>query len=204
VTTRVLARPVLGLVYAIALTTSVAGLALAMLIGNAAPASADSELVESTPAEGSTVTEAPTEVELVFNEGVQQLGGSIVVSLQDTVVSQQNTFAAQDNVASVQLQGADQAGTYSVAFRVVSADGHPVQDTFTYELKGSATTATSSADPTDSSPATTPSTLPLSGESSSDDGSGAVVWVLGAGAIGLALVAALVAVAVRGRRDPSS
>ena len=183
--------------------TLVAGLALGMLIGHAAPASAHSELVESTPAAGSTLKQAPTEVELVFGEGVQEQGGSIVVSLQDTIVSQANTFAAQDNMASIQLQGADQPGTYRVAFRVVSADGHTVRDTFTYELTTGASSA-SAIDPTDPPVTTTASTSPLAGESSSEDGSGAVVWVLGAGAIGLALVAALIAVAVRGRRDRSS
>ena len=197
-------RSVPGPASTVALVTLVTGLALAMLVGQAGPASAHSELAESTPAAGSTLKEAPTEVELVFGEGVQQQGGSIVVSLQGTVVSQQNTFAVTDNVANVQLQGADQPGTYNVAFRVVSADGHTVRDTFTYELKGSTPTATSSVDPTDSPVTPTPSTSPLASESSSDDSTGSLVWVLGLGAIGLALVAAMIAVAVRGRRDRSS
>lgn len=197
--TRVLNRPVPAFGILVAL---VVGLALATLVSNAAPASAHSELVESTPAAGAAVKAAPTEVELVFGEGVQEQGGSIVVSLQDSVVSQENTFAVQDNVATVQLQGADQPGTYRVAFRVVSADGHTVRDTFSYELTGSTPTATSTSDPTEAPVTATPSTSPVAGES--DDGNGAVVWVLGAGAIGLALVAALIAVAVRGRRDRSS
>jgi len=204
VNTRVRLQPVTGHASTVALVGLIAGLALALLIGPAAPASAHSELVESTPAAGSTLKEPPTEVELVFGEDVQQQGGSIVVSLQDTVVSQQNTFTVNDNVASVQLQGADQPGTYNVAFRVVSADGHTVRDTFTYELNGSTPTATSSADPTGSEVTLTPSTSPLTSDSNSDDSTGAVVWVLGIGAIGLALVAALIAVAVRGRRDRSS
>jgi copper resistance protein C len=183
--------------------TYAACLAIAILVSAPIPASAHSELVETTPAAGSTVKEAPTDVELVFGEGVQEQGGSIVVSLQDTVVSQENTFAVQNNVATVQLQDADEPGTYRVEFRVVSADGHTLRDTFTYALKGSTPAATSSADPAEA-PATTPDTSPLAGEPSDEDGSGAVVWVLGAGAIGLALVAALIAVAVRGRRDRSS
>lgn len=188
---------------AVGVLTLVAGLALAMLLWHAAPASAHSELVESTPAAGTTLKQAPTEVELVFGEGVQEQGGSIVVSLQETIVSQANTFSVQDNRASIQLQGADQPGTYRVAFRVVSADGHTVRDTFTYELTAG-TSSASEIDPTDPPVTTTASTSPLASEASSEDGSGAVVWVLGAGAIGLALVAALIAVAVRGRRDRSS
>jgi methionine-rich copper-binding protein CopC len=200
VITRVLMR---SAATTVALVTFAASLSMAVLVWAPTPASAHSELVETTPAAGSIVKEAPTDVELVFGEGVQEQGGSIVVSLQDTVVSRQNTFAVQNNVATVQLQDADQPGTYRVEFRIVSADGHTLRDTFAYALKDATPTATSSGDPAEA-PATTPDTSPLAGEPSDEDGSGAVVWVLGAGAIGLALVAALIAVAVRGRRDRSS
>lgn len=164
----------------------------------ATSASAHSELVESTPAVGASLTKPPTQVELVFAESVQQAGGSIMVSLGGMVLSDPSTFTASDNVASVQLPDATQPGTYRVTFRVVSADGHPVRDSFEYVLKGTGKGSlyTDAADPR---------TTPLAEESGdgSDDGGGAVVWVLGAGAIGIALVAALIAVAVRGRRDRS-
>jgi hypothetical protein len=83
-----------------------------------------------------------------------------------------------------------------VAYRVVSADGHVVSDTFTYELLA-----------TDPSPTTVqpaPDASPLAG-TPTDDGAGegsdiGFVWVLGLGAIGLVLLAAVIAVAVRGRR----
>ena len=91
------------------------------------PAAAHSELVESTPAAGAELRKAPTEVELVFGESVQQQGGRIVVSVSDTIVSQDSTFTTSDNVASVQLEPSGQPGTYTVAFRVVSADGHIVE-----------------------------------------------------------------------------
>jgi methionine-rich copper-binding protein CopC len=165
-------------------------------------ASAHSELVESTPAAGAELRKAPTEVELVFGEGVQQQGGSIVVSVRDTIVSRDGTFTTSDNLASVQLEPNGQAGTYTVAFRVVSADGHIVSDRFVYTVRGGASTS-----PTSSTETPSVDESPVAGtteptEDSEDSGTG-VVWVLGLGAIGLVLVAAVISVAVRGRRDRS-
>jgi methionine-rich copper-binding protein CopC len=166
-------------------------------------ASAHSELVESTPAAGAELRKAPTEVQLVFGEAVQEQGGSIVVSVRDTIESQANTFTTNDNVASVQLEPNGQPGTYTVAFRVVSADGHIVSDRFEYTVLGD-----SSPTPTSDSTGTpTVDESPVAGtteptEDSEDSGTG-VVWVLGLGAIGLVLVAAVISVAVRGRRDRS-
>ena len=134
---------------------------------------------------------------------MQQQGGSIVVSANDTVISQPKTFAADGTVASVQLVGSGQPGTYTVNFRVVSADGHVVSDAFTYEVVDS-TSSTTTGDPRrcrtadQSSPTTTPSP-----SSPPEDSDSSVVWVLGLGAIGIVLVIAVIAVAVRGRRERS-
>ncbi len=111
------------------------------------PASAHSELLESTPAEGAELSKAPTEVQLVFGEPVQQEGSSIVVDVRDTTVSQAKTFATNGNVASVQLTGPGQPGTYTVNFRVVSEDGHVVSDSFEYEVIDAASQSATS-DPT--------------------------------------------------------
>ena len=178
--------------------------ALLVVVWPTAQASAHSELEVSTPAAGATLTKAPSLITLTFSEPVQDEGSTIVVSVRDTIVSKANTFAANQNVATVQLAPNGQPGTYEVDFRVVSADGHIVSDSFTYDVDGDS--APSSTTPETSDTPTVPST-PLAGDESgddSDDAGGTVVWVLGAGAIGLALVAAIIAVAMRGRRDRSS
>jgi methionine-rich copper-binding protein CopC len=163
----------------------------------ALPASAHSELLQSTPADGEQLTEAPAEIELVFGEAVQQQGGAIIVKGPDgTRYDRAASFTTDENVATIGLVAATDPGEYSVAYRVVSADGHVVSDTFAYELLA-----------TDSSPTavqSTPDASPLAG-TPTDDGAGAgsdigFVWVLGLGAIGLVLLAAVIAVAVRGRR----
>lgn len=161
----------------------------------ASPGSAHSELLKSTPADGDRLTKAPTEIELVFGEGVEEQGGAIVVTGPDgTRVDKAPTFATDDNVATVTLSPATAPGEYTVSYRVVSADGHVVRGTFAYELVG---TSASSASPGASAAEATPSPVAATG---SDDDSSGVVWVLGLGAIGLVLLAAVIAVAVRGRR----
>lgn len=121
--------------------------ALAVLLG-AAPASAHDYLVSSTPAAGSTVTAAPARVTLTFDAAVLRTGnGSDVVSVTGPGGKHFETacpvVANNDVSAAVRL---GPAGTYTVSWRVVSADGHPVADSirFRYAPEAGATGATGS------------------------------------------------------------
>ena len=182
-------------------TTSGRRLAFAALLVTTAlvvmptTASAHSELVSSDPEADSTLPQAPDEVTLTFNEPVQEAGSSIVVTAGSQEISEADTFAVDETSASVTVDGADVTGPVQVAFRIVSEDGHVVRDTYSFEVSGGDATQ---------SPADTPSAQPSPVSESPDDSSGTIVWVLGLGAIGLVLVAALVAVGMRGRRGPSS
>jgi len=165
----------------------------------ASTAWAHSDVVESTPADGAELSQAPTQVELKFDEAVQQQGGTIVVSIGDTSVSDAATFVAEGNVATVQLKGSAQPGSYTVKYRIVSADGHVGSGTFGYSVTGTASASSSPA--ANGAPA---QGADESGDSgNTGDSTGTVVWVLGLGAIGIVLVAAIISVAVRGRRDRS-
>lgn len=177
-----------------------AAVALTAVFALPIPASAHSELVSSNPEADSTVAKAPSEVTLVFNEPIQDQGSSIVVTLDGTTVSDSKTFATQNTTASVRLEGAGDPGTYDVEYRVVSEDGHVVDESFSYTVDGS----TNSTDTTTPSPSGTPTSDTSTSDQDSDESTGTIVWVLGAGAIGLVLVAALIAVAMRGRRGRSS
>lgn len=172
--------------------------ALLALASQGGVASAHSELLQSTPADGEQLSAPPAQIELVFGENVQQQGGAIVVKGPDGVRRDRPaTFTTDQNVATVQLldggqtAAADTVGRYSVAYRVVSADGHIVSGSFGYEVLAASAT-----------PSSTPSTLPAAptGGGADDDSSSGFIWVLGLGAIGLVLLTAVVAVAVRGRR----
>jgi copper resistance protein C len=170
----------------------------------ATPAAAHSELLESTPAANATLSKAPTVVQLVFGESVQEQGGAIVVKgPDDSRYDRADTFATDENVATVRLTSGAPAGRYTVTFRVVSADGHVVGDSFSYRVSGAA--SQSPADDTAETPSTDASPVAGASEPANESGGSGtgVVWVLGLGAIGIVLVAAVISVAVRGRRDRS-
>lgn len=178
-------------------------LALTALItlGPATPASAHDELIVTSPAAGSEVSRAPAETKLTFAEAVEPQGSAIVVKDADgTRFDEPNTFAVSGNIAAVQLNAEAAAGVYTVVYRIVSTDGHVVSDSFDYTVTDNASVFHS---PGNNQTPDTGTNTPANGTDSSEDSGGSVVWVLGLGAIGIVLIAAIISVAVRGRRDRS-
>jgi methionine-rich copper-binding protein CopC len=104
----------------------------------AVPASAHAHLVRVVPGDGATVTTAPARVRLVFDENVRTPAAVVVTGPSGTRV-EQGPAQVLDNTASVRVH-VMAAGRYNVAFRVVSADGHPVsaQTSFRFTPGGSA------------------------------------------------------------------
>jgi methionine-rich copper-binding protein CopC len=104
----------------------------------AAPASAHAHLVRAVPGDRATVTTAPTRVRLVFDENVRTPAALVVTGPSGTRV-EQGQVQVLDNTASVPVEVVA-AGRYTVAFRVVSADGHPVsaQTSFRFTPGGTA------------------------------------------------------------------
>jgi methionine-rich copper-binding protein CopC len=101
------------------------------------PASAHTKLLSSTPARDAKVT-APTEVRLVFSEHVTRAQ----VQVRDAQGGTHQTGAAQVQGATVTQQVAAglPAGAYTVDYRVVSADGHPVEESLPFSITGAAAT----------------------------------------------------------------
>ena len=184
----------MSLVTGLRRATAAAVLALAVVVAVPVGASAHSDLVGADPEAGSTLPTMPDEVALTFNEDVQEQGSSIVVTAGSEVVSQAETFAVDGTVASVQLADSDASGAVQVAYRIVSADGHIVRATYTFGVAGSATPTQSTDNGASPSPVS----------NQTDGSNGTIIWVIGLGVIGLALIAALIAVAMRGRRGPQA
>ena len=119
------------------------------LMGLAAtPASAHAHLVRAVPGDGATVTTAPARVRLVFDENMGTPAVVTVTGPSGTRVDH-GSVQVQDNTASVRVEVLT-AGRYTVAFRVVSADGHPVsaQTSFMFAPGGSAQPGTAQPLPT--------------------------------------------------------
>lgn len=120
-----------------------AGLILAMLAGVAlAPtASAHSAVVSSDPAAGAQVDKGPAQVSITFNEALQQSYPVMTVVGPDGNFWHDGDPTVQGPTIMVKLRELGPAGTYSINYRVTSADGHPVggKRTFTLTTAGNGT-----------------------------------------------------------------
>ncbi len=107
-----------------------------------APASAHSKLVSSSPSEGAVRDAPPSQVEFTFDEELLQ--GTTVISIND---DQGNSIATTPvepigKTISAPWPNGAAAGSYQVAYRIVSADGHPVTGAVTFSVAGAQPAAT--------------------------------------------------------------
>lgn len=138
------------------------------------PASAHNVLIGSTPEDGSTITTQPGAIELVFDQPVQDQFAQVAVL--DADENGYETSAAKVDNNTVTQEIADLPdGDYTVSFRIVSADGHPVPGTFAFTMaagRPSDDTQPDDAQPTDAATpddeTATPATPAAAG--GSDDG----------------------------------
>jgi copper transport protein len=113
-------------------------LALLALLASPAPASAHAILVGTTPESWQVLDSSPHEVTLRFNEPVDaglaeiRLIGPHGDDVQGIGRPEHPGGAAES--ISVALPNALANGTHTVAYRVVSADSHPVQGAFTFSV----------------------------------------------------------------------
>lgn len=108
--------------------------AVLALVLPASAASAHAELSTTDPADGSVVDQAPRSVTLRFTEGVSlRPDGVRVLDDQGDRVDVGDASSSGDTV-DVPLQEKLRRGSYVVAWRVVSADGHPVHGAFSFSV----------------------------------------------------------------------
>jgi copper transport protein len=110
---------------------------VSLLLGTAAPASAHAVLRATDPADGTVLRTAPRQVTLTFSESVGLLTDSFRV--YDPGNHRLRTGPAahasgRADTAGVTLPARLATGTYTVAWRVVSADSHPVSGALTFSV----------------------------------------------------------------------
>jgi copper resistance protein C len=108
--------------------------ASALLASAAGPASAHNTLLSSTPSDGETVPRMPEAVVLVFDDSAIAMGAQVVVTGPSGPV-QTGSPTVVDNSAQQPLAAGAPAGNYTVAWRVTSADGHPITGTFQFTAR---------------------------------------------------------------------
>ena len=166
-------------------------------------APAHSALVSVVPADGATLDAGPTELVLTFNEDINPKFTQLALTRAGTVIALSSPIVAGPVLRATLADPGP--GAYRIAYRVVSADGHPISGETRFTVRGQATPATStspsvavpsgspaSASPTASTaaPATPPASSPPASAAAVASGSQSqegMTWLyLGGGLLALA------------------
>lgn len=177
--------------YAGLVATALAAVATLQL--PAAPAAAHNTLRSATPAQDARLASAPTEVTLEFLQALKPAFTTIVLSDSAGQKMPAGEAVIDGAKATLPITGTLPNGSYTVAYRVVSADGHPVQGSYPFAVADPA--APSATAPSAESPAASPAAA----VARSSGRTGAAPLVV-AGATLAALTVAAVALARRRRR----
>ncbi|WP_282685922.1 MULTISPECIES: copper resistance protein CopC [unclassified Streptomyces] len=124
---------------AAALLATLAALVFGLLLAGAGPASAHAALTGSDPQDGAVVDTAPKEVTLSFSEAVAVGDDSIRVldpsgKRADTQAEPKDLSDGSTVRYGVALHSGLPDGTYTVAWKAISADSHPVSGAFTFSI----------------------------------------------------------------------
>ncbi|MDH4301464.1 MAG: copper resistance protein CopC [Nitrospira sp.] len=105
-----------------------------------ASAFAHSQLVKAEPPRRAVLTKSPTQVRLWFNENIEGDYASLVVlDTKKQPISNERPTLAPDDPKSIVLSLPELTpGKYSVKFRVLSVDGHVVESSYDFSIKGDA------------------------------------------------------------------
>jgi methionine-rich copper-binding protein CopC len=125
------------------LSAVLGALALVALLLTAGPASAHDVAESSSPADGATVATAPAKVSITFNNTPLGLGSEVKVTDAAGTDWTDGKVEIVDNVASQKLREGAPAGKYTVVWRVVSSDSHPIEGTFAFTAMAAAAGAAS-------------------------------------------------------------
>jgi methionine-rich copper-binding protein CopC len=194
-------------------------LAIGIALSPAGAASAHNSLVSSTPEAGSTVTVLPDVVSITTSEALLDLAGDgsgfgLRVHDENGLYYGDGCVTVSDATMSTDA-ALGPAGQYTVIWQVVSADAHPVSDTFEFEWAPSdeAEPSVGTVTPPDCNgtvnvgePEAT-----AAAETGSEDGADAAasdstaLWVIGTVvAVGAAVGVTLLAVRPRTKRRPEN
>ncbi|WP_213815075.1 copper resistance CopC family protein [Glaciihabitans sp. dw_435] len=192
--------------------------AAATVLGTATAAQAHNYLVSSSPAANQTLTELPATFEITTNEDLLNLdgkGAGFALRIVDAkgLYYGDGCVTVKNATMSVAPQiGA--AGSYTVIWQVVSADGHTVSDEFPFTWApadasapvstGTTTPQTCGGTSGGAAPAVPESTAPAASAAPANADLGDVLWIGGAVvAVGLAIGVTIFVVGRRKKDEPA-
>ncbi|MFB6901076.1 copper resistance CopC family protein [Streptomyces hydrogenans] len=145
--------------------TAVRSLLLPLAVGgllavSAPPAAAHTELNGSDPANDAVLDAVPRTVTLTFSDPMSQAYAQLAVTGPDSAALGDGAPAVAGREVTLSLKEARTAGRYTVGYRVVSADGHPVSGTSAFTVRPAHTAPSAAATPATPSGTTPPATAP--------------------------------------------
>lgn len=96
------------------------------------PAAAHDALEGTDPADGSVVASVPAVVKLTFNNTPIALGSEILVKDAAGTNQADGPVSIVDNHVSQAVKPGAPVGRYTVVWRIVSSDSHPIEGTFSF------------------------------------------------------------------------
>lgn len=116
---------------------AILAVSLAMIpVLSAGPVAAHSSEAGSTPNAGEVLVAAPSLVEVRFDSPLLDVGAAMVVRGPDGTSVVVGTPRVERQSVSVDVDPSAPPGEYSVAYRVVAADGHALESSFVYAVTG--------------------------------------------------------------------
>ncbi|MFJ3098444.1 copper resistance CopC family protein [Streptomyces hydrogenans] len=145
--------------------TAVRSLLLPLAVGgllavSAPPAAAHTELNGSDPANDAVLDAVPRTVTLTFSDPMSQAYAQLAVTGPDGAALGDGAPAVAGREVALSLKEARTAGRYTVGYRVVSADGHPVSGTSAFTVRPAPTAPSAAATPATPSGTNPPATAP--------------------------------------------
>lgn len=161
-------RPAPAFLTALLAALCALGLTAALAVVAAAPAHAHDRLVSSDPADGAQLDAPPAAITLTFSTEPLDVEPQVVVTDSAGTVVTEGTPTIAGPTATLPLDTAALGGdAYTVAWRVVSSDGHPIEGTFGFAVAAQPEPAASEPSGEDTATDTTADDT-ASGEPSAD------------------------------------
>jgi methionine-rich copper-binding protein CopC len=105
-------------------------------LGFATPAAAHNSLIGSDPKDGAALESGPARIELKFDQPVRAGGGfnTIAVIGPNNDHWEAGPATVASNVVSASVRPLGPAGEYKIGYRILSADGHPIDGELKFTL----------------------------------------------------------------------
>lgn len=155
-------------------------------------------VTETSPADGSTVATVPEQIQITLSNTPAVIGSQVLVVDEAGTNWASGEVQVLDKAATQELRPGAPAGKYTVQWRLVSSDSHPIEGTFSFTASSaSSATAVSPAAGAGAGPVVSVQAQPEpQSEPVADDS--AVPWsIIGLAVVLVGIVVAMVVVARR-------